>query len=258
MELRVNERVKSDPFANVWLEPMEAQGKEVPRQAVMIETNEGTPRFVAAHSPNYKLVPNQNAWDMVHDILDAAQLKGEESRIYWNGKKFLGLITIPDFEMDDPSAIQPLRMGIEVVNSYDGTLQLGVRYMMQRLVCSNGLYVSQVLGQWRWKHLESVDIDAGAAYTRDAGDRFLSLQSSVKEMGERDIDLTTVLHWHEKLKLKGWTDSHTGKVLDNLKEHTVWGLLNAYTYVTSHHISDIAGADLSSKVCDLALQEINA
>ena len=251
-------RVGIDPFAPVRLEKMMIEGiPEIPRVDVVAQCPDG-PRWIATNSDSYLLVPNEEVVRITEAALAEAGLPPRLVEVAWNGKKFGATYEIPGSSSELES--QGVMFAVEGVNSYDGTLAFGIRFLARRLVCSNGLYFSKVLGSFSFKHLKANEWDISDAIKqlRDGAERFILLAPYIRAMQDIPVDLRTVLEWHKTLTLSShaWPDSKTGDVLAALRESgdrpTMWDLLNAFTFVTSHAMEPFSGARQSEKICNFA------
>jgi len=255
------DKVNIPPYAEVWTQPLQVAGVDVPQLAVMAEDEEGKTSFIASHSTGYRLVANQLVHQVITDLLTRNDQHYNHHTTVWNGKKLIERFFLPDVFIGDDDKVS---LGIEGLNSYDGSTQFGVRFFMHRLVCTNGLYLDDALGSFMFRHINGdFDLaDATQELTRGIQE-FFNLAPYVTQMKQLPIDLDTVLEWHNKLVAgtPKWPVSKTGLVVQALSDGSkknMWDLLNAFTSVTSHNMTPFSGASLSDRVCRLAFDEAKA
>lgn len=251
-----------DPFASVELVPLEVAGREVPQMAVMMDDGEGERHFVASHSTGYRLVANELVSQIVEDVIDHCGFQASHINTAWNGKRFLERFQVQEISLRTDG--DSLTLGIDAINSYDGSAQFGVRFFMWRKVCENGLYAWDQLGGFLFHHLtggNNIDLEDAVQRMRTGSERFMSLAPAIERLENASLHLEDVLSWVGKLMegTPAWPTSKTGHVLKALNEGphgTLWNLTNAFTNVTSHEVGPFRGAALSNKVSQLAFSSV--
>ena len=147
-----------DPYAPVELQPLrKVNGDHSSRLAVVLNPNDDA-KEVGIVSPEYKLVKNSEVVQVAEDLLGKTGIPIEEHQTLWNGKKFrqryLLSQTTGEVKVGDVVACT-----LDAVNSYDGSTTFGLEFNAVRLVCSNGMMLSFLLGGFRFKHWESQNFD---------------------------------------------------------------------------------------------------
>jgi len=255
-----------DPFAEVFAEQMEVRGEKIDRVAIMLqppapapEAPEPAPIFVAEHSADYRLIPNEYVHQTVKDLLTRSGL-GEVRpiNIVWTGKRYLERYLVP--EVDFGVGNSRVSLGVQATNSYDGSTAFGIEFFACHLQCENQFHIGNLLGSFRFKHVNgSTDVLMADALEelRAGSERFVEFLPYIEAMQGREIDLDRVLTWFHDLSKASpaWPQSNTAAVLASLRDQprNEWGLLNAFTEVTTHRVGGISGVKLSRAVCDYAL-----
>lgn len=260
-QLVFDDKVGVSPYAEAWLQPMHVAGIEVPQLAVMVRNDEGEPKFIASHSTGYQLVHNSVVDQTIADLVTRSEYESQHLSTIWNGKKLIERYILPDVIIGQDGDL--IALGIEGLNSYDGSTQFGVRFFMHRLVCTNGLYADTRLGSFMFRHIRNgFDIDDALRELSNGVNRFMQMAPFIVKMQQTPIDLDTVINWHKRLRKMSpaWPTSKTGLVIEALGEtdgKTMWDLLNAFTAVTTHNTTPFAGPKLSNNVVDIAYRVLN-
>lgn len=249
----------SNPFAEVMLEKVQVAGQEVPQMAVMLRGDTGKPVFVASHSPDYLLVPNERASTIAMDAMTRSGLQYRPVDRVWNGKKFLERWrTQQSFPFDKGE----VNLGIQVINSYDGSTTFGLSFFALYSQCLNQYHFGNLLGRFSFRHTHQSGLDMEDAIEQlaQAADRFGRLVPLLHDMRQAKLNLEQFAKHHEKLcglKAGRWPISKTGELLNTLskEEKTLWGLSSAITHVTTHKIGGISGVRISTAACDYLSSE---
>ncbi len=193
-------------------------------------------------SSDYLLVPNRQVRDMALEITDRSSLRWEESKVFFDGKRFLYALVAEPHVHAEVKVGDVLSLGLLFENSYDGSRRLSVSLFANRLICTNGMLAPQHFTRKRFKH------DSLSAGWEDEVMRTISmielagagLQRFAHAMRELatirlgSIELTNIRrHVLDRLPTGHW-----GKVMDQYllhEEPTAWGLLNAGTAVFWHN-----------------------
>lgn len=251
----------ANPFAEVFLDQMNVAGQDVPKMAVMLK-GEQAPVFVASHSPGYRLVSNEFCHQVLQDVVTRSDLGSpEEIGIIWTGKRYIERVILPGcgFQVNGSKMV----LGLQGINSYDGSTSFGVEFFSVSLRCHNQFHFSRQLGSFIFKHVNGnndIIMEDAIQQLRDGAQRFVKLSPSLGELNAQPASLDTLLQWHSDLSVLKpcWPTTKTGEVLLAMKKEkpTLWGLLNAFTWTTTHSIGGISGSRLSALACDYALKQI--
>lgn len=182
----------------------------------------------------YNLVTNREAQDTGDSIIEAAGLEIGSRSTYFNGSVYRSRTIIGERAVDVVPG-DAVALAIDIVNSYDGSHKFSLQLNLCRLVCSNGMTVSHLMGGFSFKHnlktgeiadyleekqqiiskLDNLDMDSVISRFR--------LMTNIKM---RNSDIISV---NNRMNLG--TDT-LGRVMFNMEEPnnpTAWDVYNAYT-----------------------------
>jgi len=285
--------INNDPFCDVELyELKELKNKFVVRLKHP-ETGEMLPIDTkgAIHGPGYRLVSNSRVDQITRDVLTRTGLKWEplpkfgNSKVTdqeWDGKKFAARYYIPQVNVDvkDSENKTKLMLGVEAVNSYDGTYGVALQFFIMSQACSNQFRSRNLLGGFNFRHHESadssleVDLQDASSMLMSQADQFSSILPKVEGLINTTLeDVYGCNRMDAYLQLRSqlceadiWKPTYEPHVLDELSHQGVtkrmgrenrtahignmWGVLNAYTAVATHHIGGFNGANINRMVTD--------
>jgi hypothetical protein len=285
------EPLNRDPYCGVQLSNVEHGGKATDKWLVEIENEEGTmiplPGVSGIHGADYALVPNQQIHDMVGDVLTRTGRtfkpvpgfgSGHSKAVYWDGaKRYSAKWYCEDIAESLPGG-HVVALGVEAVNSYDGSQPVGVRFFAMHMLCSNQFYLSNQLGNCIFRHTSrdaginlQDNADDALAILRQQADRFLQVAPLFKKLQESKVDgLAGYLAYRDALNADCWKRTRDPDVLDELHNcgitqslgmqqtaspNDLWGILNAYTAVCTHRIGGFNGSAISERVVQFTMDQ---
>ncbi len=216
-----------DPFADVELQQLvTTEGSQTNRCAVIIDRQQA-----GVVSNDYKLIPNKAVIEAAEDIINETGLQFTEHHQLWNGKQFRQRFILPDFS-EEVRVGDAVSVALDVRNSYDGSMAVALEFNLLRLVCTNGLMVSSMLGGITLRHIGEKDFQQ----------EIMKASESIKNIGQRLNTILPIFADMTKKKIKRsdiqqfFRDSDLGmntqsKVFDCITEDNQWGLYNAVTDV---------------------------
>lgn len=282
--------INRDPFCAVQLQNVEMNGKGTDKYVVMMQDEAGHQQPLAGvnavHSADYTLVPNRQVFDMVSDVLTRADSKfepvpkfggGHSEPTYWDGKRFSAKWYTKDIAVDGPS-LHAIALGVEAINSYDGSQPVGIRFFAMHCLCANQFYIQNQLGGFIFKHvtreagvnlMENVNDTLGML--RQQADRFIGVAGRFKELSTKRVkNFKDYLQMRAKANELFWSPTRDADVLDELNgagitrtlgipqmpdqdPSSLWSILNAYTAVCTHKIGGFNGSNLSDSATQFIL-----
>jgi len=219
------------PFAPVELQPLQhANGNASSRQAVVLDPN-GHAVEVGVVSPEYKLVRNSEVVQVAEDLLGRTGIPVEEHQTLWNGRRFrkryLLTQTTGEVKVGDVVACT-----LDAVNSYDGSTTFGLEFNAVRLVCSNGMMLSFLLGGFRFKHWESQNFDrelrVAARQLDRVGNRLHMVLPMLVDLTHKRMRRADIQKFFRETNLPITAQA---KVFNGIEDDTAWGVYNAATDV---------------------------
>jgi hypothetical protein len=224
-----------DPLAPVAKEQLQTgSGVKSSRYAIIIDP-EGARQEVGVVSADYQLIPNRVARDVALDILTRSGLSFEERSLAFDGRRYRQCWVIPEFSVE-PREGDFVNLGLDVVNSYDGTTPFSLSFIAERLQCLNGMVVDFILGAFRFRHWGEEngkfreELEDGVSSLTMLGENSEKLLPDMRRMVETKIDRPTVQSTFKELELK---DNLIAPVFMKIDGETEWDFYNAFTRVLS-------------------------
>jgi len=289
------ELLNSNPFCDVDLMPLaETHGKYSVVRLKNDETNEFTPieSRGAIHGDGYRLIPNTYVVQLTQDVLTRTKrafqplpTHGDSKavNVTWDGKKFAMSWYLPevgDTVNGDPE--DRMMLGVRALNSYDGSYKIGMEFFIMRVLCLNQFHTSNMLGSFTYRHFDTgdrtLDADIGDAIEQigNQAEQFVRCLPQIRQLQKAERPMTK-----DYLEIGGalqqlkpaWPASYEAQVNAELRgdgvtnklglrtvaePNTLWGILNAYTAVTTHAIGGFRGVELSKAVTDHILGRVAA
>ena len=204
---------------------------------------EDTNEILSCMTDEYRLITNESIHKRINPILEKNGAKLRECSLYSDGKKTIWRYVFPQTKI-------PICKGdicnpeVGIVNSYDGSAELQTWSGAFRLVCSNGLIVGFKLSSSRNKH---------SIYNNNINNIEEDIINTIEKTKEILVDSLPLL---KETNIKR---SHIKKVIEMLPTYamepltqyliannpkTYWDLLNALTYISTHHMGRQRGATL--------------
>ena len=204
---------------------------------------EDTHEVLSCMTDDYRLVTNKSLIDKAAPVLKDNGAKIRECSVYNGGRKTVWRWTFPKTKIDigNGDMVNP---EIAIINSYDGSSEVHTYSGAFRLVCSNGLIIGFTLSRSKSKHSiwnKSLDnIDKTIVDTITATNDILV--ESLPLLKETKINRS-----HVKKVVKMMPTYAMDALTQYLLAHSpqsYWDLLNAMTYITTHHMGRQRGATL--------------
>ena len=223
-----------DPLAPVAKEQLQtADGVRSSRYAVLLDP-EGARQEVGVVSSDYNLIPNRIARDVALYILTRSELSFEERSLAFDGRRYRQRWVIPSFSVE-PKPGDFVNLGLDVVNSYDGTTPFALSFIAERLQCSNGMVVDFILGAFRFRHWGEngkfrEELEHAVSSLTMLGDNLNKLLPGIKKMVETIVDRPAIQKTFSELELKS---NLIAPMFMKIEGDTQWDFYNACTKVLS-------------------------
>jgi hypothetical protein len=223
-----------DPLAPVAKEQLQTgSGVKSSRYAIVIDP-EGARQEVGVVSADYQLIPNRVARDVALDILTRSGLSFDERSLAFDGRRYRQRWVVPEFQVE-PKQGDFVSLGLDVVNSYDGTTPFALSFIAERLECLNGMVVDFILGAFRFRHWGEngkfkEELENAVSSLTMLGESSGKLLPGMKRMVETKIDRPVIQRSFKELELK---DNLIAPVFMKIDGETEWDFYNAFTRVLS-------------------------
>jgi Domain of unknown function (DUF932) len=214
-------------------------------------------RCVGNVSPRYLLLSNQQVRDLACEIAQKSRMEFRESRIFWDGSRFLHIIDFLDHSMDVADG-DGVGLSLITKSSYDKSWRFDMALMGKRFVCDNGMLSGEFFARVGFRH----SIAGQESDWQDVVRQGMSVIESAPE------NLARFVHGLRKLRRTPMTDGHMrhiwglssgigdaikGQIMSRYvtaEEPTLFGFLNAGTNVFWHRekmtASDFGNNDVFS------------
>lgn len=225
-----------DPLVDVDLVPLERsdQGSPVARRAVVLDPH-GINIEVGFVSPDYRLVTNRVARDVALDVITRTGFDFEERQRAFSGKVYRQRWTFPQVSIE-PRKGDFVQLGIDVINSYDGSTPFGLSFVAMRLVCLNGMVMDFALGGFRFRHFGANgdwdrELEEAIENISRMADNTQKILPALTRMTQERIGLADLQHI--VADLEPGAGILTAKALTVFEGETAWDIYNGYTKVLS-------------------------
>jgi len=211
-------------------------------------------------SRDYKLVTHKEA---IFNVIDVFKKNGmpeiepvnirmadEGSRMYaefsFKQKMKLGFSTI-----ENPKVGDMISPGFKITNSYNRSLKYEISAFMLRLICTNGMTVSEVFYSERKRHSKNLDIKAMVENFMLKFDNFnKKILPQVVELSQEEVNPVILqdhlndvpgfmqdaaLDYLEERRFIKFSNNEGSVELEMVRKMTSWDLLNTFTYSLSHN-----------------------
>ena len=285
--------INEDPFCDVEMYSLKDSG--LSNKYVVRLRDQDTEQMVpidtkgAIHGESYRLVPNSRVNQMTQDVLTRTGLdwqplpKYNNSKVSdqeWDGKKFAARFFIPDIsaQFNDGDIDTELMLGVEALNSYDGSYGVSLQFFAMSLTCANQFRSHNLLGGFNFRHHEKegqsleADMEDASKMLMSQAERFKTILPKVERLRSSTLqdvygcgDTMDAFLAMRKSMNKIWRPTYDSHLLDELGHRGVtsrmgrhqtshcrnmWGVLNAFTAVATHHIGGFNGANTNRMVTD--------
>ena len=229
----------SDPFLPIQRVPLfTPAGVQSSKWAVVLDP-QGAHEEVGIVSDEYNLVENARVVETAERILAEGALEATRGKTLFDGRRFRQRWVLGQHTFEaQPGDIVALTL--DAWNSYDGSARFGVAFNMQRLVCSNGMVVDQLLGGFRFRHNHAHG-EVFDGEVEQAVERLQQLSHNIHLLAPKFQTMT-----RQKLSIAGiqrvFSDLEVPRplvsdVFMELEGSRAWDLYNAFTHVLTRQES---------------------
>lgn len=225
-------------------------GLAVPNKAI-VRTDKNI--VLGVMGEDYQLVPHQTVIDAVEKEL-SEELTNRKISICRHGAVMFAKYETPNIKAVEIRKGDVVRFGVEVFNSYDGSLPVGFMFVAMRLVCTNGMTIPKSIARISVKHTSGITLD-----------------NISKEFTNRvPLYMKTADKWREwseftprKNRVNDFFKKHTGDRMKKIFEEkfdastdkTLWGLYNSLTYYCTHEIKVQKGNEQNKRLAQFNFEK---
>ena len=229
------------------------------KAVVRMDTNE----VLGVHGSRYTVVNNSNVVSSIVDAMQTANLSKDvtmEVRSIEGGRKMRGEILFNDLTIE-PEVGDYVKFRISFFNSYDGSWAFSQAADGLRLWCMNGCTHSISTARTRFKHTQSIDVQASAAKIKTGFATFINQREVWQSWMTTTVAQSTVELFFKNTLAKAFTRQTTvtktnEKQLENLLKiwddekrqlgSNKWALYNCLTYWATH-TSDLKNPEVARR-----------
>jgi len=240
---------------NCWEFPVETQpiydslGNVIAGNKAIVRTD--TNDVLGVHGSRYQMVTHDDVVNSIIDSVDQANVSTDyKVKVHTadNGRKLRGEVIFENLTVE-PQVGDYVQFRISFFNSYDGSWAFSQAADGLRLWCLNGCTTPMGTARTRFKHTQSINVDASAAKIVNGLDTFMNNKELWQEWMKVSVSDETAEAFfkatlaktssHQKL-----VNKHNDKQLENLLGQWVresgqlgrnkWALYNCMTYWATH------------------------
>lgn len=216
-----------DPHDYRWPPESEAEYK------VLLRPDTG--EIIAVVRKSYRLISNEELINQFFAELGERDIPAfaDYSHSYVNNRQMRLLINLSNINFEDGES--EISLAVFLHNSYDATEPVRIVYGAIRLVCANGMVLTETVTEHSMRHVAMVKVDAIVTEAVSAMiDEWSIVEDKVKTLARSPFDVN-MYDRIDKLMGKSWS-----KYLKSQQAETMW---DAYNAITGHISGELAIED---------------
>lgn len=244
--------IKVVPVGYSETEEMNLDSKILPTSDYQAIVNKHNNSLISIVKDTYKVVPNADIINPLMEQMSTLDNKWyiDPSHSFSSPKRIRLQITFPELTFKDDDSDIPLSLFLH--NSYDGTEGVRMMWGAIRLVCSNGMVLGKVLGEFYGRHTKNFELGNLKEQIENTYKMIPSIQAKMDELQEtkttrRFIEkIKTVFGERTAAYVKAVVKKDGNKAIANQ-----WLLYNVLTYYFSHAVQQKMRAQYQLKASAL-------
>lgn len=203
-------------------------------------------KAIHLHGANYQLIPYERILTGLSNALDEYNIDISDSSIKFKVADDLSYMRLRilfgeegDFKTYSMkyNSDDKLKLGIEVVSSYDASIIYQLRAMFLRLICANGMKAFENINSSMNKHVRKFNIDNTFVKLKDLNKTFSNLQNTVEVYQSVELTKSDVESLFKKFANKSESKYHllTDVLETDINNSTLYDVYNALTNYSSHN-----------------------
>jgi len=206
-------------------------GIDVPHKAIVRADNN---MVLGVMGEDYKLVKHSDVLDQIESKIPTT-LQNRRINICKSGAIMFAKYETPRIQNVEVKKGDIVKFGIEIFNSYDGSLPVGFMFTALRLVCTNGMTIPKSIARICVRHTAGLELDN----IKEAFANRLPLYMGTANKWREWTNITPKAD-----RVQSFFKDRLGKRLskqfeENYKkaeDKSLWGLYNLFTYHCTHDI----------------------
>lgn len=203
-------------------------------------------KAIHLHGANYQLIPYERILTGLSSALDEYNIDINDSSIKFKVADDLSYMRLRilfgeegDFKTYSMkyNSDDRLKLGVEVVSSYDASIIYQLRAMFLRLICANGMKAFENINSSMNKHVRKFNIDNTFAKLKDLNKTFSNLQNTVEVYQSVELTKSDVESLFKKFANESESKYHllTDVLETDINNSTLYDVYNALTNYSSHN-----------------------
>lgn len=203
-------------------------------------------KAIHLHGANYQLIPYERILTGLSSALDEYNIDINDSSIKFKVADDLSYMRLRilfgeegDFKTYSMkyNSDDKLKLGIEVVSSYDASIIYQLRAMFLRLICANGMKAFENINSSMNKHVRKFNINDTFVKLKDLNKTFSNLQNTVEVYQSVELTKSDVESLFKKFANESESKYHllTDVLETDINKSTLYDVYNALTNYSSHN-----------------------
>jgi hypothetical protein len=209
-------------------------GAVIPHKKAIVRSD--TNQVLGIVSDRYKLVKHEEVIGCVNDALKEIGMKETERSLCHNGANLFIKYRGNGEYSKEVKVGDIVRFGLEIFNSYNSSMPVGVVLIAERLKCVNGMIVPETLSSFSVKHYGKLDLSDVRRKSLVILERIPIYLERWQSWSKKDLSVDIARQFFNRSFGKRMREMLFQKFLVEREEDTVWGLYNFFTRYLSHEI----------------------
>ena len=203
-------------------------------------------KAIHLHGANYQLIPYERILTGLSNALDEYNIDISDSSIKFKVADDLSYMRLRimfgdqgDFKTYSMkyNSDDKLKLGVEVVSSYDASIIYQLRAMFLRLICANGMKAFENINSSMNKHVRKFNIDNTFVKLKDLNKTFSNLQNTVEVYQSVELTKSDVESLFKRFANQSESKYHllTDVLETDINNSTLYDVYNALTNYSSHN-----------------------
>ena len=219
-------------FAVAEKELKTAEGVIIPNHKAIVR--EDTGNILSVMGKDYALVRHSDVIDQFEKALPS-EIQNRQVTLCKGGAVLFAKYQTPKIENVEVQKGDIVKFGVEVFNSYDGSLPVGFVFTALRLVCTNGMVIPKSIARISVKHRGNPEL-------RNIKESFMKRLPLYLKMAQNWKNWTQVMP--EPVNVSNFFGEAFGKryektftdLYNSNQDKTLWGIYNILTAYCTHDI----------------------
>lgn len=238
------------PIAEKKLSVVGLAGIEVPNKAI-VRTDKNM--VLGVMGEDYQLVPHKTVIQAFEKDLKA-ELTKRSVTLCKDGAVMFAKYETPRIKAVEVKKGDVVKFGIEVFNSYDGSLPVGFMFTALQLICLNGATIPRSIARISVKHTANVSLDNIEKAFTERLPLFIKTSEKWNEWAQTTPKKNRVEEFF-KASTGDRLCKHFQESYEGLSDKTVWGIYSMVTHYITHEIKVRKNNEQNRRLAQLAYEK---